>query len=312
MKKQPLSRPKLDPAIVEKLDAGAHLELLTRNVAPRLQYVDFSSETVRQAYILATYQMFLSHKIPKGEELVCLFPNHRVEKKQVIRCSSYYNLASFNNDVQVAFTDSLDKTDTCNSIKLAICYGKHVYVCAGITGVINIIWASHVNRTNAGNVAGTLYTDVPLVLNMDGTARVKGIFILKPVVHDASDLDRIPITSTSPTFMWDKDKSLFVCEVRSEKAKPAGITTVSRKEALALVSSVIPQRRGAIASTVHNPFAASMDMEEEDDLPSVDSGTPRGTLYFRDTTINVAHPISTTPPIARSDVENSKDKEEIV
>ncbi len=319
MKKSTTDSAKLDPNIVVTIDAGAHLELLMHNVGTRIQVVDFSSETVRQAYVMGTYQMYLSHKIPRGEELVCLFPNHRVEKKQVIKCSSYYSLSSFNKDINEAFTDSLDKTDLCNSIKFAVCYGKHVFVCAGITGVIQIVWASHVNRTNAGNVANTIYTNVPLILNMDGTARVKGLYILKPLVHDESDLDRIPITATSPTFMYDKDHALFVCEVRTERPKPVGLHTVSRKEALAMVSATtkpINVTRGEV-----NPFAASIDMEEDIEVSSdsfgqgrgsdVDAGTPRSVLYFRDTSINLSRPISRTPPIVKSDgEENAKNKDD--
>jgi hypothetical protein len=128
-------------------------------------------------------------------------------------------------------------------------------VCVGITGTLYLLWARHVNRTNHGNVPNTLFNDVPVLVNMTGAARVRGIYILREEILEDADLLRIPITAESPTFLQDGDVDLFVCEVR-DMAQPLeptgpvgdsitlrqkGFTRLTQRAALARILSPTPQ-----------------------------------------------------------------------
>lgn len=310
----------LAPEIARKIEEGSQLSLLCHQRGGTLQIVDFLSEIVREAYITGTYQIMISPKILASakQDVVCLFPNHRVEKKQVIKASDYSYLSSLNKDINAAFSASLEKTDSSDRIKFAVCYGKHVFVCKDITGTVYLAWASHINRTNTGNVANTIHTNVPIILNLDGQARFKALFILKPVIRDETELDRVPITRSNPQLLYNKDQSIFVCEVRTERPVASLIKTVSRKEALAFVSATTKSDTVRIKRE-KNPFASSVDMEEDvgymTDGRDVtfsygsgpDVGTPRSALYLREGGSTALRPVSVTPPIIRSDGECATD-----
>ncbi len=310
----------LSPEIASKIEAGSQLDLLYHQRGGIVQVVDFFSETVREVHISGAYQIMISSKIlaTKKQDVICLFPNHRVEKKQVVKASDYTYLSSLNKDINAAFSASLEKTDVSDRIKFAVCYGKHVFICKDISGTIYLAWASHINRTNIGNVANTIYTNVPIILNLDGQARIKALFILKPVIRDEAELERVPITHSNPQLLYNKDQSIFVCEVRTERPTASLVKTVSRKEALAFVSATSKSDTIRIKRE-KNPFAASVDMEEDvgymTDGRDVtfsygsgpDVGTPRAALYLREGGSMAMRPVSVTPPLVRSDGERCTD-----
>jgi hypothetical protein len=297
------------PEIAQKIESGNHLDLLIHQRGRMVQAVDFYSEVVREAHIMGSYQIYLSHKTPPDRHVICLFPNLPPGAKDVIKSKDYRYLSSLNKDINASFEKSLENTDVMGTVKFVVCYGQHMYVCKKITGTIYIVWASHVNRTNAGNVSNTIFTNVPIIINMDGQARFKALFILKASVQNVTDLTRIPITQTNPKILFNKDVPLFVCEVRTAVPAQMAITTVSRKEALAAVSATSKRNVDAIRRAA-NPFASSVDFEEEDvgymsDCMSatleVDAGTPRADLFLHDLD---QRSFSATPPIVRSDEEN--------
>jgi len=327
----------LSPDIKKHIERGEHLKLLIGSAGKIVQQVDFKNEVISETYTSSgMYQLFLSTEIPKKQELYCLFPNHRVEKKQLLRVSDYFNLSSLNKDINAAFSASLDETTLYGGIKIAVCYGRHVFVCREISGTVYIVWASHVNKTNAGNVASTLYYNVPVILNFDGQTRLKGLFILKDAISDSSELERIPITKNSLKLLFPTNKSLFVCEVKAEPPPPAPETlvkTVTRKEALASVLTYTKDTN-IVLRQERNPFEKSINMEEDLEYTGigivfertprssssnsnngsseyyrkgVDRGTPREDLFFQDTNVSDAARAGKTPPIVRSDGENTAD-----
>lgn len=319
----------LAPEIKQHIERGDYLKLLISPQGKTLQYVDFKSDVVTETYNSAgMYQIFLNGEMPrKDHELYCLFPNHKVEKKQILRVGSYYSLSSLNKDINAALDASLNETDLYGGVKLAICYGKHVFVCRDISGTVYIIWASHVNRTNAGNVASTIHYNVPIVLNFDGQTRLKGIFILKHYIYDPSELERIPITKDNLMLLFPTQESLFVCEVKTPPypaQRETLLKTVTRKEALSCVLASTKDNN-TILKRERNPFAASINAEEDPEFGivkfenynsssnnsnnnevGIESGTPRTALFFQEINLNTSQ-TAHTPPILRSDGEYPAD-----
>ncbi len=263
---------------------------------------------------LVFYSLTLVKKLDKSHPIICFFPNHKSEKRQVIKSSSFFLLSSFSKALNETFEQSLDATEMSGSTKFAVCYGKHIFICHGISGTIYLFWATHVNRTNVGNVANTIYNNVPILFNLDGQGHVKAVFILKANVQDESDLDRLPITHDNPKLYFNKEIPLFVCEVkvRNPYEGYTDIHTISRKEALATVS-VQTKPNQMIFKREKNAFAASMVMEESDVYcgSGPDGGTPRPDLFMRDVDPRC---VDNTPPIIKSDGEVMDDpfREEIV
>lgn len=295
----------LNPFIAKKLADGSHLDLLIHKQHDIVQTVDFSTSTVRQVYSSNLYSIYFTSSPDKLRPVTVLFPNHKMENKQVLQSQNYTFLASFNKDLNDALEASLVSTDALGSIQLAVCYGKHIYICKAISGTVYVLWASDITRTNGANVANTLYQKVPVLVNMDGQARVKAVFILKPVVSDESDLDRLPVTQTNPKLLFNKDKPLFVCEVKPQtfpNDNDSKIKTVSRRDALAIVTAPT-NTSPAMYLRERNPFAASIDMEEVVAVNSdPDGGTPRpNQLYMRD--VNIGRGNTSTPPLLQSDGE---------
>lgn len=305
-----------DPFIAKKLEDGSHLDLLIHRQANIVHDVDFQHNTVRQVYSSNQYTIYFTNSINKKRPVTCLFPNHKTENKQVLESKSFFSLASFNKALNEALEASRSATDAVGAVRLAVCYGKHIFVCKHITDTVYIIWASHINRMNVGNVANTPFQNVPVLINMDGQARVKAMFILKASVSDESDLDRLPVTEDNPKIMFHTKTPLFVCEVKPPTmARRDLVQTVTRKEALAAATA--PTRTTpAMYKRERNPFAASIDMEEVYGSDP-DGGTPRpDQLYMKDVMIGGGGrggAVDKTPPIVRSDGEVEDDPfEEIV
>jgi hypothetical protein len=321
----------LSPYIVTHLENGSHLDLVIRQHryagtnGNAVHAVDFTRNQVPQVYQNNLYSLYLSSALPSKRllnEVACIFPNAR-DSVAVVRSSSYTWLSSFNKAVNGALEASLHATDTTGNVKLAVCYGQHVFTCIGITGTVYIVWAEYINKTNPGRVANTIYNNVPVLLNLDGQGRFKAAFILKAVVRDATtsgDLDRLPITHNNPRILFPKDTPLFVCEApliprphadsaAAAAAANGGLTFMSRSEALAQMSLL---SKPVVSGT--NPFFSSVDYELDEDSVELevsyrggagsdpDGGTPRPVeMYMRD--VNLGQEVSRTPPIVQSEPE---------
>lgn len=270
--------------IVELLASGRYLQLLRQVGSPLVKRVDFSHEVVRESFNTCPYEFFWHTSIPSGaNQLVCLFPNHEDrdnERKHVLYVDKCWSLATLNKQINKRFKASLEHTEGGGgSVKFAVCYGKHVFICSGIVGTIYLLWARHVNRTNHGNVPNTLFNDVPVIVNMTGSARVRCIYILREEILEDTDLLRIPITMDSPTFLQDGDTDLFVCEVRDgplqeEHRTPGdamtlrqqGFALMTRKAALARVLSPTPQLQKRQQGTLVDEVSADWEQNAQVDL----------------------------------------------
>lgn len=306
----------LNPIISKKLEEGSHLDLLIHRQANLVHTIDFTLNTVRQVFCNNLYTIFLTSSINKDHNLVCLFPNHKTENKQVLYSQKFYVLSSFNKSVNEALETSLEA-----DVKLAICYGNHIFLCKGLVGTVYLLWASHITRTNAASVANTLHQNVPVLINMDGQARVRSVFILKANVTEDADLDRLPVTVENPKLLFNKDIPLFVCEVKPLEQRTAPslrdmVQTMTKREAMLRVTA--PSRTPPSAfQQEKNPFAASIDMEEVY-ASEPDGGTPRAAarMYMRDVRVGTSELDEKTPPILKSDDENAPAddpfKEEVV
>ena len=306
--------------VVAAIEAKRHLEIFTHSRGRILQPIDFQHGVVADGFNAGHYCLMLDDSIAdakKHGEVVCLLPNHGDASKQVIRSGAYTYLDSFNRDLNDRFRESIEFTDGVGTIKLAVCFGNHVFVCKGLTGTAYIVWARYINYTNHANVASQIHSHVPLIINKDGKMITKGIYILKANVQDQADLARIPITKHSPELLFPMKRSIFVAEVRTQLLQPKKISTLSHKAALARVLSP------AKANTVRpgrekNPFSASVDWEDEvlgwvdsDGSNSVtynygsdpDAGTPRAELYCQELSMDI-RTLDKTPPIAFSDGED--------
>lgn len=279
----------LSSEITQLLDEGRYLQLLRQPGAAggssSVKRVDFAHEVVRESFNTCPYEFYWHSEIPaKANRLVCLFPNHEdrtSERKHVLHVDHFWSLSSLNKQINKRFRASLDHTEGGGgSIKFAVCYGKHVYVCTGITGTIYLLWARHVNRTNHGNVPNTLFHDVPVIVNMTGSARVRCIYILREEVLEDADLLRIPITTESPTFLQDGDVDLFVCEVRDgPAAAPPGVTLMhqeghtlmTRRAALARVLAPTPQLQKRQQGVLVDEVSADWEQNAQVDLQLIQS-----------------------------------------
>jgi hypothetical protein len=166
-----------------------------------------------------------------------------------------------------------------------------VFICSGIRGTVYIIWADYINRSNNGNVSNAVYRNVPLVFCCDGQGHVTSIFVLKPLVSEPSDLERMPICQGNPQLMFNVCDNLFVCEKRtdSETEQQTSIRTISRRDALLQLQTTSK----AVTTINKNPYEQSVDAEELHALDFLsdaalahlsqnsgpDDGTPRSELF---------------------------------
>lgn len=184
----------------------------------------------------ACWTVQLMSVFPKGrDEIICIFPNHKEEKKKIIKASSYFLLTSLNKDINLAFSNSHEKTGEHDRRKLAIAYGNCIFDCKEIQGSIYIIYAEYMTRVNQGNVPNTAYENFPLIVNVDGQNRLKSIFVLKKDVKYEFDLHFLPHAPGNPVIRWPRDP-IFVCESKPEEQKKEEIPTLSRVVALQTIT----------------------------------------------------------------------------
>lgn len=268
--------------IREKIEKGEFHELLSFRQGNIVQTVDFSTLLVRDAFILGNFNIYLDNTIPKNQNnnLILLFPNNEKNKRhRVLYAKDYSDPCTLNKYINEYFKESSDKTDEFSEIKLAVCYGNHVIVCKQITGTIYILWAKYIVKVSQQGHATIPQQNIPLILNFDGRASLKAVYILHAEITNDSDLDRLPITKESPAFTFDIKKPLFVCETRAKKdtpqESPIKLQTFSKKEAEVSILSLAQGHFG----NERNVFEQSINAEEEEEI---DSGTPRSSVYRSD------------------------------
>lgn len=182
------------------------------------------------------YQIYLSSKIPKNAQLICLFPNRNNPRASILQASRYNYLSSFNKDINAALLKSMEHTSIGQYTKFAVAYGEHVYACKCLTGTVYIVWASHVSRVNVGNVANTIGKSVPLIVNLDGQRHIKSIFMLKHAIQHASELDLLPNGKTALKVLIPREP-IFVCESHVVEQPKYTIEAVSEMEALSAITA---------------------------------------------------------------------------
>lgn len=269
----------LSPEIVKLIDQedlnilfnGKHAHKYVKNV-------DFFEKASTQDPFKSRYIIYMLEELPPkknhGRDLVCLFPNHPNPKRRVLDSRSYFSLSSFNTDINNNLKESLDNTKIASEIKMAVVYGNNVFVCKLITGTVYIIWASYINRINAGNVAHTPYRQVPLIFNLDGQYHVKNIFILKSkITNNEQDLAKLPITNGNPLIM--QTKPVFVCETQPLDVTKNKLITITKQDALQLSTyqtketmTWLPYEENIFSKHKHKDF--TIDCDESWDTDPLD------------------------------------------
>lgn len=211
--------------------------------------VDFASSLVDNAS-LGTYKILILGERPKNARLICLFPQH--DHKPVLRLSRILETTeSFNEKIN-------KRLEKCKSegLRMAICYGNHVYCLRGVTGTVYIHWATHVNYRSRSKVTSTIHTNVPIVINADNAHKIKGVYILK---ESDPDRQRLPITAESPEFVVPTGTVLLTCESFKKQTPKIEFVTSSWKTALEHVSST---SFTSVENTINNPYEHSLNLEE--------------------------------------------------
>ena len=223
------------------IEAGSTNQMFgARNIAQNIfQEVDFFYEAPSRDMFGSCYTLMLSADIPKKYEndVVCIFPNCRNPKKRFLEAKNYRSLSSMNIDINAIIGDSLENTAAGGAVKFAVAFGEHVFIAKSIVGTVYIVWATYVQRTNPGNVANTVATNWPFIMNFDGHMRPKGFFMLKTKISDPdNDLRLMPIAFKNPQLIYPK-APIFVCEVREEAQESRAITTTTKRAALAMATA---------------------------------------------------------------------------
>lgn len=201
-----------------------------------LKIVDYTHGAPDSDNFGGHYAIYLSSKIPKNEQLICLFPNRNNTRASILRASSYNYLSSFNKDINAAFVKSVEHTSIGQYTKFAVAYGDQVYACKSMTGTVYIVWASYVTRINVGNVANTIGKMVPLIINTDGVRHIKSIFMLRKSIQHASELELLPNAKGNPKVYIPKEP-IFVCESHVVELPTYTIETVSEREVLSTITA---------------------------------------------------------------------------
>lgn len=278
------NKPKIAGIIQEAVDSGdflasmakADMQQLTRSVD--FSHVSDSTASTRETDYHVKYTINVSHVFPKERDgLLCLFPHHHDEKKQILKSDSYGgmffggSLADMNKEINKRLRESSQNVGS--NVRMGVGYGEHVYRCLNVQGTLYIVWAT-VNRKNMGNVKNTTL-NCPLVINMDGWGCPKGIFLLKPKVVHERDLHLLPLKRGNPEFMWPKEP-IFVCEKPPKQIQQRKVHFISKQLAAQLIQSPskdattwIPFEQNPFRNTAALLQSAGSD---DDDLVDTTSG----------------------------------------
>lgn len=250
----------LSAAIALTLETGAHMELLRNRRGAMRQSVDFANANVRGTFNTSRYSIMIADHIPASHPVVVLFPNHKERDDtamQVVRSSDYRSRDAFNRTLRARLEASLEHTAEGQYTRMAVAYGEHVFVCEGITGTPYVLWAEYLKAVNYGNVPNTVERHVPLIFNLNGTGRVKGIYALPRRVDSDQDLVRMPVTRHSPQLVFARARVPFVNESRPERAPPPAIPSMSLRQAVHLMTDL--SKRPAAAHAFHLREASDVE-----------------------------------------------------
>lgn len=201
------------------------------------------------------------------QELVALFPKNRDMRKQVVSSQDFKSLNKWNRQLNAQLNNSLDGYST----RIAIAYENHVYRLLHLSGTVYVLWADCINRINASNQANVSKRNCPVVVNMDGEARVKAIYVLNP-----NDTQTMQISEGNPRLLLPAEP-IWVCETRPPPTTIRNIRTIAKREALAMVAEQsVPA--SAWLHYQNAPFASS-DLEIEQETNWTDS--PREIFELR-------------------------------
>jgi len=248
----------LDERIKGLLELDNWQPLIKTDAPAQRVTLDFDTPAVDQ-FNRAKYVIRVADGIKRHMDMACIFPNHASTRKNVLWVRSYAPLVaalsdtsfcSLAKDINGTIKDSQFDTNGCTT-KLAICYGRTVYLCTKFTGTIYLLWATHVNHMSADvptAPTSDLRRDCPIIINMNGHHRISRIFVLPSF----SDLDQttpvigIPISRETPDITWDTSIPIFVCEVQQTAASEerrriaaAAPNLISERKALQIASRLV-------------------------------------------------------------------------
>lgn len=253
-----------------------------------LKHVDWANALLAQSIDTAHYKLLLAPDMGPHNVAV-LFPLNA--RHPLLWAHDYRNLERWQHALNDALTGSLDEaSEGTVDPRLAVAYGKHVYVCHGLTGRLYIFWATLVHRANR-----VLGEQMPVLINTDGALGIKALMVLHSRVDEPGQAERLPITASSPTLMWDAERMSghpFVCEER-RLSSMATTTVIPRAMRESEARQELTRTAAPLADApmlVHNHFERSLDYEDvprpglgtssEDTNSSgytFDPDTPRGT-----------------------------------
>lgn len=205
------------------------------------------------------YSVMLSGGFPEKKrrhDLFFVFPNHPNVKKQVMNTHQYWKTSSMNAELNARIQTSADASINAEDFRLAVAFGENVYWCKHIQGNVYVFYARFINRINEGNVANTIYTNVPVLLVTNGRRRPIGWYIFRPEPI-TSRLDCVPLTLThgNPIMLYPKGP-LFVCDGAPEQYIPRRIRSVSEDDAMAMMLRPTNDDELNWVSYEVNPFKA--------------------------------------------------------
>jgi len=227
------------------------------------------------------YTIWFADKMPSDRSVVFLFPNHPVPKLQVLRASKISSLDSLGRAINDRFRESHEHTERGGNVRIAMAYGNHIYVFCNVKGTLYLAWARQITKsTPGGGLATSVGHMCPVILNMEGSMVGKRIFLPKADVEDGeADLRTIMFSikqsgdGTLRAGKWPKMlinintiPRLFVCERdtrRQPKTKLTGLTEEEVLKRMANSSGAADRNRAARRERTANPFAASVDQEED-------------------------------------------------
>lgn len=251
--------------IAQGIELRIQSELLHELIRPvrgnMVQTVDFKESRVQGSWDVARHQILISSTIIHTHPVIVLFPNHKDRDNpamRIVRSDSYFKRNSFNRELNRRLRDSLDHTDEAADIRVAVCYGEHVFLCHGLTGTVYVLWASHVHSMSNGIPVPRV--DQPFIFNYDGNGTAKGVFMLPPEVKNDTQLLRMPLTATSPAFRYEMADPPFVCEVRAQGRPPRSLQTMSYRRVIAAMTDMT--RKQTMAARAYH---VDMTTDNEDD-----------------------------------------------
>ena len=241
------------------------------------QAVDFES-TDPESMFSNRYHIWFADKMPSDRSVVFLFPNHPTQKLRTLRVSKISSLDSLGRAINTRFKESHEVTERGGNVRIAMAYGDHIYVFCNVTGTIYLAWARQITK-KVGHISTNVGHNCPVILNMTGSLVGKSVFLPKQNVEDDSDVQIVMCSikqdgdGTLRAGKWPKMyiktsmiPALFVCEEDTRtpaKTRLKGMTEEEVLSRMASTSGGASRNKAARRERRANPFASSIDQEEE-------------------------------------------------